>query len=112
MTVRSPCRYGFAVGLLTWSGESDNVPLRATGLGVGFPHAHDAEVGIAVVAELDAGGQGLELFGVAAAENNVIGDEREFKLFQAKEDVAHPFLFAEEFEAGFAQVCFDNATFV
>src|ERR1700674_2193155 len=87
---------------------SDHIPLGTARLGVGFPHAKAAAVGVAVVTGLYAGRQFLELLGVAAAKDDVIGDERELELLEAEKDVTHPFLLAKTLEAGLAEVFFDN----
>src|SRR5205085_9495522 len=82
------------------------IPLRTTGAGVRVPHPAAARIGIAIVSRLDPLGQGIELLGISAAQDNVVRDEGELQLGDAKENVPHPFLFPEGLETGFAEILF------
>jgi len=64
------------------------------------------------MAKDDPSRQGIEMPGVAAAENNVIGDEGKLELLQAKEDLALPFFLAEALETGFAEDLFNDAALI
>src|SRR4051794_29900952 len=90
----------------------DHVPLRSASSGIGVPHSATAGERIAIVSRFDSRRQLVELLGVAAAEHNVIGDERELQLGKAEENVPHPFFFSKAGKPGFAQVGLDDPAFV
>jgi hypothetical protein len=77
-----------------------------------FPEAEAAEEGVFVFAEAGSGGHGVELFAVAAAEDDVIGIQRRFEEFHDFRDVAAPFLLAQAFEAAKAEIVFVGFPFL
>src|SRR5437764_540275 len=59
-------------------------PLWTASLRIGFPHAQAAKVNIPVISGHYPFGQGFEQPGVAAAQDDVIGNEGKLQFFQAK----------------------------
>src|SRR5207245_6569111 len=50
----------------------------------------------------------IQLFRVAAAEHDVVGDERFLQLRDREFDLAFPLFFAKPFQAGAAKIIFDD----
>src|SRR5258705_3252658 len=71
-----------------------------------FPKAEATDEGVFVFAEADAVGQCVELFAVAATEDDVIGGERFLEKFHDLGDVAAPLFLAKTFEAAKAEIVF------
>lgn len=53
-----------------------HVPLLAFGAGFGFPHSDTAKICVSVVSKLSPSRHLAQEFSVAAAEHDVVGDER------------------------------------
>ncbi len=68
------------------------MPLRALGARVGLPEADAAEIGVAILAQLEAFRQLVELLGVATAHDHVLGDQRTLQLLEDSDDFATSFL--------------------
>src|SRR5438128_6470870 len=73
-----------------------------------FPKTNAADKSVFVFSALDAFGQRLEAVHVAAAEDNIIGDERFLQLGDGEDHFAFPFVFAESIDSGNAEKIFDH----
>src|ERR1700722_1158185 len=69
-----------------------------------LPEAEAAGEGVVVAAEARAGGESFQFFGIATAEDDVIGFERGLQKFSDFEDFAAPFFLAVFFQTSDAQV--------
>ena len=71
-----------------------------------MPEAKATDEGIVVAAQARAGRKRFQFFGIAAAEDDVIGGERFLQALDDFGDVAAPFFLPEAFEAANAEVVF------
>src|SRR5437667_3019626 len=85
-----------------------DAPLRATRARVNLPQTRAAKKGVSIVPALNSFRKRIQFFGVAAAEHNVVGDERFLQLGDGEFDLVLPFFFAESFQAGSAKIIFND----
>jgi hypothetical protein len=67
---------------------------------VGLPEPNAAEKSVSIVSPLDSMRQLIQFLRAAAAENDVIGNQRFLQQHDGTKDFAFPLLFAELFQSG------------
>src|SRR6185369_4051738 len=86
--------------LAAWRLESPSRKRRVGSLlPVILPEAKATDEGVLVVAQATAFRQRGQLLGVAAAQHDIVDDQRGLKQFHHLEDLVLPFLLAEPFQA-------------
>src|SRR5918996_3480998 len=84
------------------------MPLWSVGVRVGLPEADAAEEGVSIVPKLDPFRQLIQSLRAAAAENDIIGNQRFLQQHDGTKDFASPSLFAELFQTRLAEIILDD----
>src|SRR4029453_14103917 len=88
--------------------SSHDVPFRPARARVGLPKANAAEKGVSIVSKLDPFRQLIQFLRAAAAENDVIGNQRFLQQHDGTKDFALPFFFTQAFQSRLAEVILDD----
>src|SRR5882724_4255556 len=87
---------------------SDHAPFLLSRSRIYFPKAQPTKKGVFIASALNAVGQVVEAVHVAAAQDDIVGDERFFQLHDGENHLAFPFLLAESFNSRDAEKIFDD----